>query len=81
MLLDSDISYIGRLKSKECMKEAVVAILSLQLQVYLYQPHTAAEPTEEIPYVDEASGVRGSSRPETTVQTGRSHPVPETSND
>jgi len=54
------------------MKEAVAAILSLQLQVYLYQvvfsckPHTAAEPTEEIPYVDKASSVHGSSRPETT---------------
>ena len=39
------------------MKEAVAAMLSLQLQVYLYQvmlfcePHTAAEPTAEIPYI------------------------------
>jgi len=55
------------------MKGAVAAILSLQL-VYLYQvifscePYTAAEPTEEIPYVDKASGVRGSSRPRN--QTG-----------
>jgi len=30
--------------------------------IFFCEPHTAAEPTEEIPYVDEASGVRGSSQ-------------------
>jgi len=35
-----------------------------QYQVMFFcEPHTTAEPTEEIPYVDEASGVHGSSRP------------------
>ena len=38
---------------------------------------TAAEPTEEIPYVDEASGVRGSSHP----GNHRQEVDPETSND
>ena len=49
-----------------------------QYQVMFFcEPHTAAEPTEEIPYVDKASGVRGSSRP----GNHRQDVVPETSNE
>jgi len=34
--------------------------------IFFCEPHTTAEPTEEIPYVDEASDVRGSTIPEIT---------------
>ena len=44
--------------------------------IFFCEHHTAAEPTEEIPYVDKASGAHGSSCP----KNHRQEVIPETSN-